>query len=184
MRLAVRGRDAVGRHRHVPRLQPFLQLGLGVLAPVVGGGRHDGLAEQARDQRLRRLEAAVDADRADQRLDRVGQDRRPRRAAAARLALGQLQRLGQAQHQRDLVQAVLAHEVGAHAREVAFVGAGEAVEQQPRDGQVQHRVAQELEALVVVGAEAAVRERALEQRALGELVAEPLLDQRRPAGGR
>ena len=120
---------------------------------------------------------------ADQRLDRVGQDRRPRRAAAARLALGQLQRVGQAEHERDPVQAVLAHEVGAHAREVALVGAGEAVEQQPRDGQVQHRVAQELEALVVVGAEAAVREGALEQRALGELVAEPLLDQRRPRAG-
>jgi hypothetical protein len=93
-------------------------------------------------------------------------------------------RIRQAEHQRHLVQAVLAHEVGAHAREVAFVGTVEAVEQQPRDGHVQHRVAQEFQALVVVGAEAAVREGALEQRALDELVAEPLLDERRPAGRR
>ena len=62
------------------------------------------------------------------------------------------------------MQAVLAHEVGAHAREVAFVGVAEAVEQQARDDQAQHGVAEELEPLVVVGAEAAVRERALEQR--------------------
>ena len=52
------------------------------------------------------------------------------RAAAARLALGQAQHLGQAERQRDAVQAVLAHQVGAHARQVAFVGAGEALEQQ------------------------------------------------------
>ena len=52
------------------------------------------------------------------------------------------------------------------------------------DREVHDGVAQEFETLVVVGAEAAVREGALEQRALGELVAEPLLDQRRPAGGR
>ena len=57
VRLAVRGRDAVGPHGYVPRLQPLLQLGLGILAPVVGGGGVDGLAEQARDQGLRRLEA-------------------------------------------------------------------------------------------------------------------------------
>jgi len=36
----------------------------------------------------------------------------------------------------------------------------------------------------VVRAEAAVRQGAFEQRALGELVAEPELDQRRTPGGR
>src|SRR6516225_1760309 len=80
--LAAGGGDAVGRHRHVPRLQPFLQFRLGVLAPAVDAGRHDGLAEQPLHQRLGGLEAAVDADRADQRLDRIGQDGRPRGAAA------------------------------------------------------------------------------------------------------
>src|SRR5262249_28746865 len=35
VRLAAGGGDAVAGHRHVPRLQPFLQLGLGVLAPAV-----------------------------------------------------------------------------------------------------------------------------------------------------
>jgi hypothetical protein len=74
------------------------------------------------------------------------------------------------------VQAVLAHQVRAHARQVALVGAGESARTAGRDRQAQHRVAEELEPLVVVGAEAAVRQRALQQ-ALGsrEAVAQPLL---------
>ncbi len=43
--------DAVRRHRQTPRLQPFLQFGLGVLAPAVGVGAGDQLAEQAAHQR-------------------------------------------------------------------------------------------------------------------------------------
>ena len=41
------------------------------------------------------LEAGVEEDRADQRFERIGQDRGPRRAAAARLALAQQQVLAQ-----------------------------------------------------------------------------------------
>jgi hypothetical protein len=61
------------------------------------------------------------------------------------------------------VQAVLAHQVGADAGQVAFVGARETLVQQAGDRQAQHRIAQELEALVVVGAAAAVRERTRQQ---------------------
>jgi hypothetical protein len=73
-------------------------------------------------------------------------------------------RLGQAQRERGAVQAVLAHEVGAHARQVAFVAAGEAFVQQRRHCQAQHRVAQEFKPLVVIGTPAAVGQRALQQR--------------------
>ena len=121
------------------------------------------------------VEAAVEEGGADQRLERVGQDRRALRAAAAGFALGQAQHLRQAERQRGAVQAVLAHQVGAHARQVAFVRAGEALVQQRRDGQVQHRVAEELEPLVVVGAEAAVRQRARQQRGLRKAMAQALL---------
>jgi hypothetical protein len=79
------------------------------------------------------------------------------------------------------VQAVLADEVRAYAREVTLVAAGEAIEEQRRDREVQHRVAEELEPLVVLGAVAAVRERAHEQARLREAVPEPRL-QRDEAG--
>ena len=121
------------------------------------------------------VEAAVEEGRADQRLERVGEDRRAQRAAAARLAFAEAQRLGQAELERDAVQAVLAHEVGAHAGQVALVGVAEALEQQARDDQAQDRVAEELEALVVVGAEAAVGQRAFQQGRVAEPVADALL---------
>ena len=138
-------------------------------------GVGDDLAEQALHQRARRSKppsrkvAPIRASSASARIDGA------LRAAAARLAFGQAQHVGQAELQRGAVQAVFAHEVGAHAREVAFVGAAEALEQEARDRQVEHRVAEELEALVVVGAEAAVRERAVQQRLFREAVAEALL---------
>ena len=121
------------------------------------------------------VEAAVQEGGADDGLERIGEDRDAQRTAAARLALGQPQHLGHAERQRDLVQAVLAHEVGAHAGEIALVGPGEALEQQARDGEAEHRVAEEFEPLVVVGPEAAVPQRTLEQALLRELVAQSLL---------
>ena len=58
----------------------------------------DHVAEQPLHQRLRRLEAAVEEDGADQRLHRVGQDRRALGAAAAssRLRTGASPRAGRA----------------------------------------------------------------------------------------
>ena len=166
MRLAAGGDDAVGRHRQraapaaIPAARswrPCVQLATSVVV--------DDLAEQALHQRCaprrsrrRGRSAPISASSASARIDGA------LRAAAARLAFAQAQHLGQAELQRGAVQAVLAHQVGAHAGQVAFVGAGEALEQQAGDGQAQDGVAEELEALVVVGAEAAVRQRALQQR--------------------
>jgi hypothetical protein len=63
----------------------------------------------------RRQVAGVKVDRADHRLERVGQDRRPLAAAGAGLALAQPQHGRQAQPDRQLEQGVLLDEVGAHA---------------------------------------------------------------------
>ena len=65
------------------------------------------------------------------------------------------------------------------------VGTSEAFEQQAGDGQAEHGVAEEFEPFVVIGAEAAVRERTLQQRFALELVAQPALQglQRRQVRG-
>ena len=123
----------------------------------------------------RGLEAAVEERRADQRLERVGEDRGAQRAAAARLAFAEAKQLRQAELERGAVQAVLADEVGAHARQVAFVGVAEAIEQQARDDEAEHGVAEKFEPLVVVGAEAAMGQRALQEAGIGEAVADALL---------
>ena len=87
----------------------------------------------------------------------VGQDGGALRATALGFAIREAQHLGQTQIERQAVQAVFAHQVGADAGQVALVGAGIALVQQAGDSQAQHRVAQEFQALVVVAAEAAVR---------------------------
>ena len=123
----------------------------------------------------RRFVAALEVDGPEHGFQRIGEDGRALGAAAARFTFGQAQHLGQAERERGTVQAVFAHEVGAHAREVTFVAVAEAVIEQARDGEVQHRIAEKLEPLVVRGAEAAVRERALQQRLAVEDVAKPPL---------
>ena len=42
--------------------------------------------------------------------------------------------------------------------------------EQPRDGQIQDRIAQKLDALIMVGRKAAVRQRLLEQLRVGEIM--------------
>ena len=157
MGLAARGDDPIARNRNAPRLQPFLQLGLGVLRPARDLGRLDHLAEQAVHEVARRRQPAVEEGRADQRLERVGEDRRAQRATATRLTFAETERLGQAELKRRPVQAVLANEVGANAGQIAFVGIAETVEQQAGDDQAQDGITEELEALVVVGTMAGAR---------------------------
>ena len=70
---------AIDRRRQAARLRPFLQYGLGI-AQRLRGRLHANLP-QPLDQALGGLIAAVEIDRADQRLADVGQDRR---ALAAR----------------------------------------------------------------------------------------------------
>ncbi len=170
MRLAAGGTDAVRRHRQAARLQPLLQLGLRVFRPARDVGRLDDLAEQAFDDGACGVEAAIEKGRADHSFERVGQDRRALRAAAAGLTVAQVQHLGQRELQRDPVQALFAHQMRAHARQVAFVGAFEALVQQAGDGQAQHRVTEKFKPLVVVGTEAAVRQRAAQQARVAEAV--------------
>jgi hypothetical protein len=84
------------------------------------------------------------------------------------------------------VQAVLAHQ-GAQARQVALGAVAQGLVQHVGHAQPQHRVAQELQALVVVGRMAAVRQRALQQGRVGEAMVQALLQglqlgQRRPCG--
>ena len=73
------------------------------------------------------------------------------------------------------MQAVLADEMRAHPRQIAFVGPGEALEQKARDDQAEDRIAQEFEALVVVGPRTAMGQGAVQETSVGEAVPNALL---------
>ena len=71
-------------------------------------------------QRLGRFVAGIQVHRADQRLQRIGQDGRALLPTGAGLAFAQVDRVGQVELEGQAVQGVLLDEVRAHARELAF----------------------------------------------------------------
>ena len=88
-----------------------------------------------------------------------------------------------AQFARAARQHPRVHERGARAREVALAPARMRVVEQSRDGEIEHRVAEELEPLVAARAVELVRvrgmrERDVEQSGIGEVMAERLLELR------
>jgi hypothetical protein len=73
------------------------------------------------------------------------------------------------------MQRVFAYEMGAHTSQVALVGKAEALEQQRTDGQAEYCITEELEALIVIGTEAAVCDCAAQQIRLGKPMPQALL---------
>ena len=73
------------------------------------------------------------------------------------------------------------HQIGEPARQLALVRLGKGAKQHVGDGEAEHVVAEEFEALIAAAAARAgerrdVRQRAVEQRLVGEAVADPLFE--------
>src|SRR5580700_5198823 len=171
---------AIGRRRQAARLRPFLQHGFGIAHRL--RLRLYANLPQPLDQTLGRRIAAVEIDRADQRFADVGQDGRALAAASIGLRRAELDRSTELDGDGDLGAGLLAHQIGEPARQLAFVGFGEGAEQHVGNHQAEHMIAEELEPLIGAGAVARalergnVGERAIEQRAVLEAVADALLE--------
>jgi hypothetical protein len=118
---AVGGHHVIGRQRDFAALQEFLQQGLGVLAEGARVDRVEHRDVEGADHVARGIEAGVEEDRAQQGFEGVGQDRGTAEAAGLEFALAQAQELRQFELLGDLVQRLLLDQVGAQARQVAFV---------------------------------------------------------------
>ena len=115
------------------------------------------------------LDAAIEVDRGDQRLDGVREDvllhALPGRVGAAT----EPQRRAELDGPRPRRERVGVHERRAHERQLALVGRRKAIDEQPAHAEAEHCVAEELEALIVgrtcatlLVREARMRERLLE----------------------
>src|SRR5436190_1550572 len=133
------------------------------------------LLVQAPNRFAGRRKTPVDKDRSDQRFERIGQNRGAREPAAPQLALSQLQVIAQPERLRQLMQGLLAHQLRAQPRQIPLGNPVEAFEQLGCDHAVENAVAQELQALVVKGAVAAVREGPQQQLGPGKRVSDLLL---------
>ena len=115
---------------------------------------------------------SVQIHRTDHGFQGIGQDGGSLAAAGFQFTLTQTQHVGQLQLQRQRLQGVLFDEVGTHARQVAFGQLAQLRIQQVGHRQVEHRVPQEFQPLVVIGTEAAVRGGLQQQRPLAKSVAQ------------
>ena len=122
------------------------------------------------------VKAAIEENRGEHGLERIRQDRRAPEAATLEFALAEPEKERELELLGDIGKRCLLDEVCPDAREITLVERAVMMEEQRGDGDVQHRVAQKLKALVVTRAMASMRQRLLKQGRLVELVAERVLE--------
>ena len=170
--------EQVIRRRHaVLALRELLQQRLVVAARIAGRGRFDLRTEVREHEFARRLDAAVEIDRRDQRLEHVGQHRR-RHGRMRRHPFAQHQKLAQPKRLADLRARLPADDDRLELRQVAFELLGKLLEQLLADDQAEDRVAEKLQPLVrrqpMIGP-GGVRQRRVQQLRIAKPIAEPLL---------
>jgi len=166
--------DGINRQRDSLALQILLQQCLAVLAKCLWIDCLQHRLEQLADDGAGSIESAVQKDRAENSLHCVSQDRRATEAAAFHFSFAQPQKVGEDQSLGDIGERLLLDQVGTQPRQITFVQTRVLLEQDLRNGAVQYCIAEELEALVVNRAVAAMRDGLFEQRVLDEGVAEAL----------
>src|SRR5690606_32084171 len=129
--------DAVHRQPQAAPLEPFLETGLRVLQLGRRGQLAQPALEQPVDDRLRGLGAAVEADRADQRFDRVREHRAPAGSARAVLAGADGDYRVDAETLSNRGQGRLVRERGAGAAQIALLVVRPELVQALRDREVQ-----------------------------------------------
>ena len=120
---------------------------------------------------LRGFEAAIEIDRTDHCLERIGQNRRAMFAAAPEFAPAETQIGAEFQIRGNSMQALLAHEVGTQARHFSLADVAKALEERDGDDAIENRVPEEFEALIVRRSGAAVGQCLLDQFRTREAVA-------------
>src|SRR5439155_25104140 len=136
------------------------------LSPDVGG---DPRPEQPLDQRGGLLEAQVDVDRAQHRLQGVGQDAGLVPAPRLLLALAQEDGIAQSELASHLRQHGHVHHGRSQLGQLALRAVGEGPVDQVRHNQPEHRVTQELQPLVGDGQAVFEGERPMGERPVPEV---------------
>ena len=163
------------------RLEQLLQLAFRVFEDGNHRQPAEGRLELAEDEVAGGLEAAVEEDRAQQRLVSVGQRGGPLPAAVQLLAPAQDQVLANAKVPGAFGQGPAVDELGAGLGQRAFAEGGEFLIQLAREHELQDGVAQEFEALIGLDGRALfMRDRGmgqgeLQQGGIAKDIAQPVL---------
>ncbi|EAU64338.1 hypothetical protein STIAU_6519 [Stigmatella aurantiaca DW4/3-1] len=144
------GHHPVARGHLEPRLRVLLELRLVVQAAAPLGHAVQGLGEVLVHQHHHRLHPRPQEHRAHDGLQGIGQQGVLLPPARHLLAAPQQEQLPQAQPPGDARQPFLVDDEGPKLGQLPFRGQGEALHQPVADGQVHHRIPQELQPLVVL----------------------------------
>ena len=142
----------------------LLQAGLEIASARSGHRFGDPLAQAPQHQAPGRVETGVEVHGRDDGLECVGEDRLLLAATRRVFTLAEQQVGAEVDLGRDLGKDARVHDTRAHLRELTLGQVGEVLEHVVRHHQPEHRIAEELEALVgrrrlVLRAPRAVRER-------------------------
>ncbi len=132
----------------------------------------DAIAPGAADESRRTLEAALKIKRADQRLDDVAEDIVAVGGAVLPRLLAEDHLAAEAKLARDLGAGLARDERVQPPRKLALRLLREQLVQPCRDGEAEHPIAEEFEALIILLPAAGMGERALEQRRIARRLAE------------
>src|SRR4051794_34015949 len=126
----------------------LLQPRLVVLAAGTGRLLPDAALEQEEHQPAGGIEPAVEVHRGDDRLHRVGEDRRLRASAGRVLALAEAQRRPEVELLRDLAEGLGTHHRRPQLRQLALGQLRVLLVGETGDDETEHRVAEEFEPFV------------------------------------
>ena len=129
----------VAGRRKRARLGPFLHRGLGVAGRLFVGG--DAIAPTVKDERLGRVEAAIDEHRPDEGLAHIRQDRLLLTAAPAGFAETQRDMGADVPLSSDFGAGLTAHELREPHRQFAFARLRKGLVEPARDHDAQNPVA-------------------------------------------
>src|SRR3954468_12960099 len=165
--------NLVARQTVEPLRRELLQPRLVVVAAGTGGRLRNALGEEAQHDVPRGFHPAVEVDGRDDRLHRVGEDRRLLAPARAVLALPEQQARTEGDVGRDECEHLRVHHRGPHLGELTLLVLRVVPVDVVGDDHAEHRVTEELEPLVrrvlgMLGAPGAVREGLPEHAALAE----------------
>ena len=177
------GDHFVARRRLSRPLQPFLQFAFGIVVAAGGERRSDFVGEPLREERPDGIGAAVEPQRAQQRFERVGQQRPLVAPAVALFAAPQPQEASQLQPARHPRQRRGVRQAAAHFRQRAFPPVAPARHEPFRRDRAEDGVAEEFQSLVFglfrlarFGGMRAMRQRRRQQVRPPEGVAQPPLE--------
>lgn len=158
VRLTIHTLHLIRGQGQMATLHVFLQASLRVLAAFAWVDAGEALLVEPEHDALRGPETAIENDRPEDRLERVGEYRRPFPTAAFLFALADPEVPRKIEANSERMKCRLAHEVRPHPGQLSLRQVGKALEQGEGDHAIQHAVADELEPLIVRLAETAVRQ--------------------------